>query len=89
MSKTKCLPETTCCCDQCRPLDEDGFDPTVELCPFHSAAPDLLAALREVLEIGRAGAIERRETGKPTWNALEEVARIARAAISRAEGGAK
>ena len=50
-----------------------------------AAAPDLLAALHELAEIGEGGVIERRETGKPTWSALEAVATIARAAIAKAE----
>lgn len=53
-----------------------------------AAAPKLLAALEAVAAIGEAGIIEIRETGKPTWNALTEVAKTARAAIAAAEGSA-
>ena len=49
-----------------------------------AAAPELLEALKSVLEIGAGGVIERRETGKPTWHALDEVANIARNAIAKA-----
>ena len=49
----------------------------------------MLEALRELAAIGEGGIIERRETGKPTWHALDAVKGIARAAIRAAEGGAK
>jgi hypothetical protein len=51
-----------------------------------AAAPELLEALRELAEIGEAGVIERRETDKPTWNALGAIKSISRAAIAKAEG---
>jgi len=50
-----------------------------------AAAPELLEALRELAEIGEGGVIERRETGQPTWHALDAVRTIARAAIAKAE----
>ena len=53
-----------------------------------AAAPELLAALRELADIGEAGVIERRETGKPTWGALDAIQTIARAAIAKATGRA-
>lgn len=46
-------------------------------------APQLIETLRTLAEIGEAGVIERRETGKPTWSALDAVATIARAAIAK------
>ena len=49
-----------------------------------AAAPELLDALRELAAIGEGGIIERRETGKPTWHALNAVRDIARAAITKA-----
>jgi len=51
------------------------------------AAPDMLKALHEVLAIGEGGVIETRETGKPTWNALDAVKTIASKAIDKAKGG--
>ena len=49
-----------------------------------NAHDDLLAALRKLAEIGEGGVVERRETGKPTWYALDVVAHIALAAIAQA-----
>ena len=49
-----------------------------------AAAPDLLEALRMLRAIGAGGVIERIETGKPTWNALDEVEKIARTALDKA-----
>ncbi len=48
------------------------------------ALPDMEEALRRLAEIGEAGIIEKRETGKQTWNALDAVADIARAALAKA-----
>ena len=45
---------------------------------------DLVAVLQSLAAIGEGGVIERRETGKPTWHALDAVKNIARAAISTA-----
>jgi hypothetical protein len=53
-----------------------------------ASAPDLLAALRELLAIGEGGVVLRNETGKPTWSALDAVKSIASEAIAKAEGGA-
>ena len=53
-----------------------------------ASAPDMLLALRELLAIGEGGVIQRNETGKPTWSAMDEIKRIAGAAIAKAEGGA-
>lgn len=53
-----------------------------------AAAPELLSALEQLLEIGERGYIERRETGKPTWHVLPEITKIASAAIAKAKGGA-
>lgn len=50
-----------------------------------AAAPEMLDALRELANIGEAGVIERRETGKPTWSALDAIKSIARAALAKAE----
>lgn len=55
---------------------------------IESVNADLLAALEELRAIGEAGVIERRETGKPTWSALDAVKEIARAAIAKARGEA-
>ena len=54
-----------------------------------ASAPDMLLALRELLAIGEGGVIQRNETGKPTWSALDEIKRIAGAAIAKAEGVAQ
>lgn len=51
-----------------------------------AAAPELLAALRALAEISTGGVIEKRETGKPTWYALEEIGKIAATAIAKATG---
>lgn len=45
--------------------------------------PDAIDALERLLAIGKDGVIERRETGKPTWSALEEVARISETALTK------
>lgn len=54
-----------------------------------STAINLLSALQEIATICDGGVLERRETGKPNWIALESVSKIARAAIAKATGGAK
>lgn len=54
------------------------------ICRAVNAHDDLLAALRKLAEIGEGGVVERRETGKPTWYALDVVAHIALAAIAQA-----
>lgn len=46
----------------------------------------LLEALEKLAAIGESGVIERRETGKPTWNALDEIKTIARDAITKVKG---
>lgn len=47
----------------------------------------MVAALREVAKIGASGVVLRHETGKPVWDALADVRKIAEAAIAKAEGG--
>lgn len=72
-------------CGDARHIGGERFQGTEEAnARLIAAAPDLAAALLELAEIGEAGVIERRETGKPTWSVLEAVATIARAALSRA-----
>lgn len=44
---------------------------------------DAVAALERLLAIGKDGIVEHRETGKPTWSALEEVRRIAETALAK------
>lgn len=51
-----------------------------------ASAPAMLEALRAMEAIGSAGVIERRETGKPTWNALDAIRDLARQAIHAATG---
>jgi hypothetical protein len=46
----------------------------------------LLNALRKVVTTCKAGVLERRETGKPTWYALDHLGAVATSAIARAEG---
>ena len=58
----------------------------VSLVDMTPTVKDLIDALRELAAIGEGGIIERRETGKPTWHALDAVRDIARAAIAKAEG---
>jgi len=53
---------------------------------FNSNAA-MVAALREVAAIGASGVVMRHEAGKPVWDALAEVRKIAEAAIAKAEGG--
>jgi len=43
----------------------------------------LLSALEAIAKIGEDGVIERRETGKPTWSALDAIKNIAREAIAK------
>lgn len=67
--------------------DEDGPAEVVALChPINArlvaAAPELLRALRQILAIAESGVVLRHETGKPTWSAGDETAKIARAAIA-------
>jgi len=52
-----------------------------------ASAPTMLEALRAIADIGAAGVIEKRETGKPTWYAMDAMRDAARAAIAAAEGG--
>lgn len=47
----------------------------------------LISALEAIEKIGEDGVIERRETGKPTWSALEAVKDIAREAIAKHSSG--
>ena len=49
-----------------------------------SAVSELIAALEAIAKIGEEGVIERRETGKPTWNALDAIKQIAQEAIDNA-----
>ena len=51
-----------------------------------AAAPELLEALKTVLQLAEAGVIQRNETGKPQWNLTDELQTIAHAAILKAEG---
>jgi len=69
-------------------MNDSGTFPTEDAANARliSSAPALLAALRALAEIGAAGVVEKRETGKPTWSALDAVTNIARAAILKAEG---
>lgn len=46
-----------------------------------AALPKLLEALEKLAEIGNAGVIQRNETGKPQWSALDEVKSITKAAL--------
>ena len=48
------------------------------------AAPAMAEALRGIAEISAAGVIERRETGKPTWCAMDAIRDAARAALEKA-----
>ena len=48
--------------------------PVLDDCPVDTAK-----ALDAIIAIAEGGVIERRETGQPTWYALEEIAKIARA----------
>jgi hypothetical protein len=50
------------------------------------AAPDMLAALKQIAEIAESGTVARHETGKRAWYANEETAKIARAAIAHTGG---
>jgi len=50
---------------------------------------ELKEALIQVFRIGEEGVIERRETGKPTWHALDAIKTIAMTAIEKAEGGSR
>lgn len=51
-----------------------------------AAAPAMLAALKELAAIAEAGAIERRETGKPSWNIMDAIKATTGEAIAKAEG---
>jgi hypothetical protein len=53
-----------------------------------AAAPEMLKALRVLALIGDDGVLARIESDKLAWTALNAVRGIARAAISKAEGGA-
>lgn len=72
-------------CTDCRPVfsrfcdDAPDFE-HVELCPKHAAAPELLGALRILME--STGALR----GNPDTDNVAE--RAARAAIAKAEGRA-
>lgn len=50
------------------------------------AAPEMLEALRFIAGIASGGVIERHETGKPTWHALDEIKAVATQAIKAAAG---
>lgn len=51
-----------------------------------AAAPVMLAALKELAAIAEAGVIERRETGKPSWNIMDAIKATTGEAIAKAEG---
>jgi hypothetical protein len=70
----------------CEVFDNGQLDANARLI---AAAPAMLAALRDIETIGGAGVIERRETGKPTWHALDAIKDAARAAIARTRNGGK
>ena len=73
-------------CDLRVPAGVDGYSTGEANARLIAAAPDLLAALEQLAKIGDDGVIERRETGKPTWSALDTVKAISRAAIAKATG---
>ena len=50
-----------------------------------SNANVLLEALRRIAKLAESGVVIRHETDKPTWYANEEIAKIARAAITKAD----
>jgi hypothetical protein len=49
-----------------------------------AAAPDLLAVVQRCAEIAAGGVVQRHETGKPQWSALDEIKKITSAAITKA-----
>lgn len=53
-----------------------------------AAAPELLQALADILEISQGGVVMRHETGKPTWSAMDEMTKLAQEAILKATGEA-
>lgn len=68
----------------------DGREEAIKLLPQlrgpqlrGAPKPDAVDALERLLAIGKDGVIERRETGKPTWSALDEVARISESALAK------
>ena len=72
----------------------DGREEAIKLLPqLHglqlrgAPKPACVTALERVMTIGKDGVIERRETGKPTWSALEEVRRIAETALAKTGKG--
>jgi hypothetical protein len=73
-------------CDLRVPRGVSGFAEGEANARLIAAAPELLSALEALAKIGEGGTIQINETGKPTWNALDAVKEIARAAIAKAAG---
>ncbi len=46
-----------------------------------AALPKLLEALESLAKIGADGVIERRETGKPMWSAMDEIRKLTSASL--------
>lgn len=44
---------------------------------------ELIGALKDILKISEDGVVQRNETGKPTWSALDAIKQIAGEAIAK------
>jgi hypothetical protein len=66
--------------------DKEGYAESVAYChPMNAQAiaalPKLLEALESLAKIGADGVIERRETGKPMWSAMDEIRKLTSASL--------
>jgi hypothetical protein len=52
-----------------------------------ASAPELLAEIKRIAALAKAGVVMRNETGKPQWSLLEELKTITGRAIEKVEGG--
>lgn len=62
----------------------EGAANAAHICRCVNAHDELVEALQSVIATCKEGVIERRETGKPTWSALDHLKSVAENALAKA-----